>query len=90
MILLESKAITPTKEEQMTRQTIPTAELRALAHKARTQHAFEEYVLDAYGYYVVARHEGEGDNGCDECLVVSDFENTRRGTIVWRADGCHR
>jgi len=72
------------------RQTIPTAELRALAHKARTQHAFEEYVLPAYGYRVVARHEGEGDKGLDECLVISNDCNTQRGTLVWRDDGCHR
>lgn len=72
------------------RERIPAAELRVLAHKARTQHGFEEYVLPAYGYHVVARHEGEGDDGRDECLVVSNFCNTQRGTIVWRADGCHR
>ena len=72
------------------RQRIPAAELRALAHKARTLHAFETYVLDAYDYHVVARHEGEGDDGRDECLVVSDYMDTMRGTIVWRADGCHR
>lgn len=68
------------------RQTIPAAELRALAHKARTQHGFEEYVLPAYGYHVVACHpRPEG-----ELLVVSNFCNTQRGTIVWREDGCHR
>ena len=68
------------------RQTIPAAELRALAHKARTQHGFAEYVLPAYGYHVVAWHpRPEG-----ELLVVSNFCNNQRGTIVWRDDGCHR
>lgn len=68
------------------RQRIPAAELRALAHKARTQHAFETYVLDAYDYHVVAAH----DHPDGELLVVSDYMNTMRGTIVWRDDGCHR
>lgn len=82
MILLESKAITPTKEEQMTRQTIPAAELRALAHKTRTQHAFEEYVLDANGMRAVAWH----DRPDGELIVVAD-EHGARGTILWRNDG---
>ena len=68
------------------RQTIPAAELRALAHKAKTQHAFETYVLDASDYHGVAAHPRPDG----ELLVVSDYMDTMRGTIVWRADGCHR
>tara|TARA_Y100001970_G_C13940494_1_gene702927 strand:- start:195 stop:434 length:240 start_codon:yes stop_codon:yes gene_type:complete len=77
-----------TKENVMSskRQRIPAAELRVLAHKARTLHAFETYVLDAYDYCVVAAHPHPDG----ELLVISDYMNTKRGTIVWRDDGCHR
>ncbi len=78
--------MTRTENVMSKRQRIPAAELRALAHKAKTQHAFETYVLDAYDYHVVAAHPRPDG----ELLVVSDYMDTMRGTIVWRADGCHR
>ena len=78
--------MTRTENEMATRERIPNAELRVLAHKARTQHAFETYVLDAYDLQVVAWHPRPGG----ELLVVADHWNNRRGTIVWRDDGCHR
>ena len=78
--------MTRTENDMASRERIPNAELRVLAHKARTQHAFETYVLDAYEYHVVASHPRPDG----ELLVVSDYMNTQRGTIVWRDDGCHR